>query len=87
MLHKKSVGRCGRWILAATLVFLIASPRAHAQAPGLLDSYGTEFWLAFPGNLAPGATQLFLYVVGTGPATVTMDFAPVAGAWPAAPYQ
>ena len=66
-------------MLAAVLFVVIASPGSRSQGIGgtAKSSAGTEFWIAFPGNFT-GANQIFLYVVATGPASVTVDFAPAA---------
>ena len=40
-----------------------------------IDSFGNEFWIAFPGNTSNGANIVTVYVVASGPAKVTVDFA------------
>ena len=75
---RKRLWRNFSWGILALL--LIAPVNAGAQVANAvvsatnIDSFGNEFWLAFPGNTQSGANDIFVYVVASGPATVTVDF-------------
>ncbi len=76
----ESVKKSFRRILKLGFVVALAAFSTFLRPQDLVAqkaSLGQEFWLAFPGNTATGATQMFLYVVSTGPAEIDVDFAPV----------
>jgi hypothetical protein len=50
-------------LMTAGLVGISLATAPPALAVGAADSLGTDFWVAFPGNLSPGTLSLFI----TGP--------------------
>ena len=73
---KGVVGRCVARMLVAVLLVLFASPSAQAQISLTdKDTYGNNFHVAFPANGSVGATQIFLFFVGTGASNVTVSLA------------
>ncbi len=67
-----------RFRVMLAVVGLLAAMVMPSHVSAEKDSQGKEFWVAFPGNTSIGASQLFIYLVSTGPAEIDVDFAPAA---------
>jgi len=62
--------------IAFALVLLALGGMWRSSLLAEQDSSGNDFWVAFPGNSAAGANQVFLYIVAQDAAQGTVTYSP-----------
>ena len=58
---------------AATIAVIATGVLGVAPAKAAPDNLGTEFWLAFPGNISANSSEKSLFITGPTPASGTVE--------------